>query len=56
MFEKLLQAILANDLETVQDLLPQQPALIEQEHHGEPLSHIAAREGRFAMLHLHVPA
>ena len=50
MFEKLLQAILANDLETVQDLLPQQPALIEQEHHGEPLSHIAAREGRFAML------
>lgn len=50
MFDKLLQAILTNDLETVQNLLPQQPALIEQEHHGEPLSHIAAREGRFAML------
>jgi len=50
MFDKLLQAILTNDLETVQQLLPQQPALIEQEHNGEPLSHIAAREGRFAML------
>ena len=50
MFEKLLNAILANDLQTVQTLLPQQPALIEQEHQGEPLSHIAAREGCFEML------
>ena len=37
MFNKLLQAILTNDLETLQHLLPQQPALIEQEHNGDPL-------------------
>lgn len=50
MFETLLQAILSDDLNTVQALLPRQPALIEQDHHGEPLSHIAAREGSAALL------
>jgi len=50
MFDKLLAAILADDLPTVQRLLPLQPALIEQEHNGQPLSHIAAREGSLAML------
>ncbi|MBR6569891.1 MAG: family 43 glycosylhydrolase [Clostridia bacterium] len=50
MFDKLLAAILKDDLAAVQALLPMQPALIEQEHNGEPLSHIAAREGSLRML------
>ncbi len=50
LLEKLTNAVLADDLGTLQKLLPLRPALIEQEHNGEPLSHIAAREGSFAML------
>ena len=50
-FEKLHQAILSDDLETVQNLLPLQPALIEQcTQDGEPLSHAAARDGSLRML------
>ena len=50
MFDQLLQAVLSDDLAQVKKLLPMQPALIEKEHNGEPLSHIAAREGSLTLL------
>ncbi len=47
----LKNALLASDLETIKAMLPLDPPLIDaKDEHGEPLSHVAARESNLEVL------